>query len=406
MNLFNYNKSKNMIRLLGVFLAMGFVQPVWAAGPPAPSAFSNPLAIVLVVLMLLLLIVIGILANILIGTADVKLKKRKQQKAAVPIAAVLITLLLLSSSSLFAQTGAAPADAAATTTAGQTIGGMTASTFYVMATVIFLELFIIIALLINIKFLLKAEKDKLVAETQPVSEEVKKNQLSWWDKFNSFRPSSQEADLDLGHDYDGIRELNNRLPKWWLYGFYLTIIVGCIYLYRFHIAHTGPSSKQEFETSVANAEIKVKEYLKMKGENVDENSITFLSAKEDLEAGKAIFIKDGFCATCHGKDGSGTINGVPGVGPNLTDDYWIHGGSIKNIFTTIKYGVSGKGMQEWESKLSPKELAQVASYVKSLKGSNPPNPKAPDGPLYKEEATPAAPAIDSAKGKDGKMAMN
>lgn len=117
MNLFNYNKSKNMIRLLGVFLAMGFVQPVWAAGPPAPSAFSNPLAIVLVVLMLLLLIVIGILANILIGTADVKLKKRKQQKAATPVAAVLITLLLLSSSSLFAQTGAAPADAAATTTA-------------------------------------------------------------------------------------------------------------------------------------------------------------------------------------------------------------------------------------------------------------------------------------------------
>lgn len=399
MNLFNYNKSKNMIRLLGVFLAMGFVQPVWAAGPPAPSAFSNPLAIVLVVLMLLLLIVIGILANILIGTADVKLKKRKQQKAAVPVAAVLITLLLLSSSSLFAQTGAAPADAAATTTAGQTIGGMTASTFYVMATVIFLELFIIIALLINIKFLLKAEKDKLVAETQPVAEEVKKNQLSWWDKFNSFRPSSQEADLDLGHDYDGIRELNNRLPKWWLYGFYLTIIVGCIYLYRFHIAHTGPSSKQEFETAVAQGELKVKEYLKLQGDNVDENTVTYLTAKEDLEAGKKLFINPANCVPCHRADAGGL------VGPNLTDENWIYGGSIKDIFKTIKYGTN-KGMKSWQENFTAREMAQLASYVKSLKGTNPPNPKAPDGPVYKEEAAPAAPAIDSAKAKDGKMAMN
>ena len=399
MNLFNYNKSKNMIRLLGVSLAMGFVQPVWAAGPPAPSAFSNPLAIVLVVLMLLLLIVIGILANILIGTADVKLKKRKQQKAAFPVAAMLITLLLLSSSSLFAQTGAAPADAAATTTAGQTIGGMAASTFYVMATVIFLELFIIIALLINIKFLLKAEKDKLVAETQPVSEEAKKNQLSWWDKFNSFRPSSQEADLDLGHDYDGIRELNNRLPKWWLYGFYITILSGCIYLYRFHISHTGPSSKQEFETAVAQGELKVKEYLKMQGDNVDENTVTYLTSKEDLEAGKALFVNPSNCVPCHRADGGGL------VGPNLTDENWIYGGSIKDIFKTIKYGTN-KGMKSWQENFTAKELAQIASYVKSLKGTNPPNPKAPDGPVYKEEAAPAAPAIDSAKAKDGKMAMN
>ncbi|HRG93097.1 MAG TPA: cbb3-type cytochrome c oxidase N-terminal domain-containing protein, partial [Chitinophagaceae bacterium] len=195
----------------------------------------------------------------------------------------------------------------------------------------------------------------------------------------------------LGHDYDGIRELNNRLPPWWLYGFYLCIIFAVVYLWRFHVSHTGPSSKEEFETSIAKADLRVKEYLKKKGDAVDENTVKMLTAAEDIAAGKAIFTDPSKCPACHGADGGGNA-----VGPNLTDDYWIYGGNIKDIFKTIKYGTN-KGMRSWKDDLSAKQMAQVSSYVKSLKGTKPANPKDPQGDLYKEET--AAPVADTATKK-------
>ena len=271
-----------------------------------------------------------------------------------------------------------------------------------MASVIFLELLVIMVLLMNIKFLLKKEEQKLIPEAE--MEIIKRNKLSWWDKFNKLRPVSQEADLDLGHDYDGIRELNNRLPPWWLYGFYLSIIIAVIYLWRFHVSHTGPSSIEEYESSVATAELKVQEYLKTKGENVDENTVTLLTDPADIQAGKAIFTNPINCVPCHREDGGGI------VGPNLTDDYWLYGGSIKDIFKTIKYGTN-KGMRSWKDDFSARQIAQVASYVKSLHGTNPPNPKEPAGDLYKEEVSkPAADSIktltDSISTKDNKVALN
>jgi cytochrome c oxidase cbb3-type subunit 3 len=161
---------------------------------------------------------------------------------------------------------------------------------------------------------------------------------------------------------------------------------------------------------VAEADLKVKEYLKMKGDNVDENTVTFLSGKEDLDAGRELFT-NGPCISCHGKDGSGIVMGQPGVGPNLTDDYWLHGGSVKNIFTTIKYGVTGKGMQSWESAFSAKQIAQLASYVKSLHGTKPAVAKEKQGDLYIEEQTkPASDSLksinDSLRTKDNKVAVN
>ena len=374
-------KAKYILSLLaGLFVLSS--QPVWAAGPPEPSPFSNPLAITLIALMALLLIIIGVLANILIGTADIRLKKKKAGNQTA-LAAVIITGLLLFSSSVMAQGTPAPAD---TAPVSNVIGGLSSTTFYILISVIFLELFIILALLVNIKFLIKSEREKATAEAGVVV--PKKASYNWWNAINKFRPVEQEADIDLGHDYDGIRELDNRLPPWWLYGFYITIIFAGIYLWRFHVSHTAPTSKEEFETSVARADAKIKEYLKTKGDAVDENNVVMLGA-EDIAAGKKIFQEPGVCNTCHGMDGSGMVAGNPGVGPNLTDDYWIHGGSIKNIFTTIKYGVDGKGMQEWRSRFSPKQLAQLASFVRSLKGTNPAVKKAPDGPLY-VEAVPAA----------------
>lgn len=388
-------KLKYIAGLIATLLVFT-VQPAFAGGPPAPSIFSSPLALTLLILMMLLLLVIGMLANIIIGAADVTLKKRLDEKAK-GTTTLLLLLMLLISPSLIAQN--TTADAAQKTT--QVIGGMDASTFYVMITVIFLELAIILALLLNIKILLRKDKVKMVtAADKAIAAEKKANQLSWWDKVNKLRPVSEEAELDLGHAYDGIRELNNRLPPWWLYGFYATIVFAIIYLWRFEVSHNGPSSKQEFETSVARAEISVMEYLKKKGEQVDENTVTILTGAEDIAAGKAIFTDPSKCPACHTPEGGGNA-----VGPNLTDDYWVYGGSIKNIFNTIKYGTS-KGMRSWKDDLSAKQMAQVASYVKMLRGTNPPNPKEPQGELYKEEAAPATPVKDAAAGVNKKVVMN
>jgi cytochrome c oxidase cbb3-type subunit 3 len=181
-------------------------------------------------------------------------------------------------------------------------------------------------------------------------------------------------------------------------------------LWRYHVSHSAPLSKEEFETSVAKGEREVAEYLKMKGDNVDENTVVFLSNKEDIETGKSLFT-NGPCVSCHGNDGSGIVMGQPGIGPNLTDDYWLHGGSIKNIFTTIKYGFPIKGMQSWESTFSAKQIAQLASYVKSLHGTKPANAKEKQGDLYiEEQAKPATDSLkninDSLKAKDNKVVMN
>lgn len=388
MSYYMRNIVKYSTGLLAVLLLFSS-QPVWAAGPPAPSLFSNPLAITFLVLMFLLLIVIGILANIMIGAADVKLKKRLAPKGNKTAA---LALFLLLTTSLFAQD---PAAAGTTKTAASSIAGMDATAFYIMITVLFLELVVIIAMLVNIKFLLKQEKEKLAApvteEEIAIAEKEKANRLSWWDRINKLRPVSQEAELDLGHEYDGIRELNNRLPPWWLYGFYISIIFAVIYLWRFHVSHTGPSSKEEFEHSVAKAELRVQEYLKKKGEAVDENTVKLLTAAADIEAGKAIFQDPSKCPACHNADGGGNA-----VGPNLTDDYWIYGGSVKDIFKTIKYGTS-KGMRSWKDDLSPKQIAQLTSYVRTLRGTKPAVPREPQGELYKEEAATAVP--DSAASK-------
>jgi cytochrome c oxidase cbb3-type subunit 3 len=358
-------------KIATIILALIAVTPLWAAGPPAPSILSNPLAITLLVLMALLLIIIGVLANILIGAAELKLKKNK---ASVNILAFLLGATFLNQGDLWAQEVVAEA-------APKMIGGMNASTFYLIATVLFLELFIIIALLMNIRFLIRVEKKKLASASvtnEPIKEK-KLKQLSWWDRINLFKPIDEEKDLDLGHDYDGIRELDNRLPPWWLYGFYITIIFAAIYLYRFHVSHSAPSSKEEFEMAVTKGEADVKAYLKLKGESVDENTVTLLTSAEDIAAGQKIFLTPGKCVTCHGEEGGGNA-----VGPNLVDDYWIYSGDIKTIFKTVKYGAKN-GMKSWKDELSAKQMAQVSSYIKSLKGTKPKNPKEPQGNLYIED---------------------
>lgn len=197
-------------------------------------------------------------------------------------------------------------------------------------------------------------------------------------------PIEEEGTLLLDHNYDGIKELDNVLPPWWVYLFYVTIIFGLIYLVRFHI-YGDYDQKQEFETEMAQAKLAVEEYKKTAKDLIDEKSVTLLTEAGDIAAGKKVFETN--CAACHRADAGGAI------GPNLTDEYWIFGGGIKDVFHTINEGGRpGKGMVSWKGTLKPSEMQQVASYILSLKGSNPKDPKAPDGEIWKEEAAaePAA----------------
>lgn len=211
-----------------------------------------------------------------------------------------------------------------------------------------------------------------------------------WNRMNDSVPVSQEADVMTSHEYDGIRELDNRLPPWWLYGFYASIIFGVIYLLNFHVFKTGDLQTAEYEQEMASAKAQVESYLATQENLVDESNVTFTAEAADLAAGKEIFMSQ--CAACHGNQGQGT------VGPNLTDSYWIHGGSIQDIFRTVKYGVPQKGMISWQSQLSPKAMQQVSSYIYTLEGTNPPNPKAPQGEPYEREDNAAGESPSSEAG--------
>lgn len=205
----------------------------------------------------------------------------------------------------------------------------------------------------------------------------------WWSSLNrrfftKAVPVEREADILLDHDYDGIKELNNALPPWWKYGFYFTILVAALYLLRFHVWKTGPTPQQEYDQEMKTAAAQIEEYRKKAGDMVDEKTVTMADAAGIAEGNK-IFHSN--CFACHGAKGEG------GVGPNLTDNYWLHGGTINDIFKTIKYGWPDKGMQSWQKTYSPSQIKDLASYVRSLAGTNPPNAKAPQGDLYQETKT-------------------
>jgi cytochrome c oxidase cbb3-type subunit III len=170
-------------------------------------------------------------------------------------------------------------------------------------------------------------------------------------------PIEEEKSILMDHEYDGIRELDNNLPPWWIYGFYCTIIFAVAYLVHYHVLKTGNTQAENYKIEMVTAQKEVDEYLKSQAMNVDETNVTKLEGAEELESGKGVFTSN--CTACH-KEGQGDI------GPNLTDKFWLYGNDIKNVFATIKNGTPN-GMPEHASKLNPIQIQQVASYVLSLK---------------------------------------
>jgi len=345
-----------------------------AASPESPwAALANPVAIIMITILIVLLFVIIFLGRIVLNALEFYKAKKHADKSSNnsgTIAAILLPLLLLSGLSSVAQEGAGTPEAELSKTV-TLIGGMNPTLFYTLFGVFILEVTVIIVLLSVTRFLMGLERDKKYKGTK---------QISWWEKVNATKSldATSEAAANWGHSYDGIEELDNPTPPWWVAGFVLSVIAGVIYLYRYDIAKTAPNQLEEYAIAVQKGEAAKLAYLASAANNVDEHTVTALTDAADIEAGKAVFVQ--VCAACHGADGGGS------VGPNLTDQYWLHGGSIKDIFRTITVGVQDKGMKSWKEDYSPRQIQQIASYIKTLQGTKPATPKASQGELYIEES--------------------
>ena len=258
---------------------------------------------------------------------------------------------------------------------------------------VILFLLLILLILIAIEIIVSALENIMLhklddeAKARFLAEKEKSFKFTWlketYQKLLGQTPIEDEAEIILDHNYDGIKELDNNLPPWWIYGFYASIVFAAVYLLRYHV-FSGPTQIDELETELADARIAIETYKKTAKNLVDINTVTQLTEAADLSAGKTIFETN--CVACHMADGGG------GIGPNLTDPNWILGGDIKSIFKTVSEGGrSGKGMIAWKQQLKPLEIAQVSSYVLTFEGTTPANPKAPEGDVWVDENTEQAP---------------
>lgn len=388
-------KNKNLIYKLSIAITAGststylWAQADKAVAPVTTSGMVLDSNILLLAIAICLLLPIYILGKVFIMATRIYNEKERNIKISSGLKMLLPFALLLSSPyMLYAQTAAvAVSSAAPATTSGSNW------VLYLLLGTILLEAFIIIAYSFQIVKLLKGpvaqHSDSLAPARRP-----KSAFMNWWEKINSFRPIEEEALLDAGHDYDGIRELNNVTPPWFLFGFALSILFAIGYMWRYHVVQSAPLQIEEFRNEMAAAEEAKDAFLKKQSNNVDENSVKMLG-DADIAAGKKLFAAS--CVACHAANGA-SIPG--GVGPNLTDNYWIHGGQIQDVFKTIKYGYPDKGMKSWKDDFSPNQIAQLASYVESLKGTNIAGGKEPQGePATEKPVATDTTALDSLKTK-------
>lgn len=251
----------------------------------------------------------------------------------------------------------------------QTEGGELSKSYYDIVAVAII--FVVVLIVTGFLYFGMGEEVKRESQFSLAFKKVK-------DYVVGLKPIEKEKDIMLDHNYDGIRELDNKIPPWFNYIFYGTVVFAVFYMINYHVLSAGDVQASEYKEEVRLAEEKQAELIKS-GALLDENTLTALTDASALNAGKETFLKN--CAVCHTEKGGGL------VGPNLTDDYWIHGGGIKNVYATIKNGVPAKGMISWKTQLNPRQIQEVASYILTLRGTNPPNPKAPEGILYVEADT-------------------
>lgn len=230
---------------------------------------------------------------------------------------------------------------------------------WVSNTTILYALYFLIVVLVVLVFLLFKTLNHLTNYFN--KDDAPETRRSFWEQIFQVKAISTDKDMMLDHEYDGIRELDNPPPPWFMFLFYGTILFGAIYFYRFSIAGTGPTQVEEYQAEVTAAEEAKKAAMATNvdaGPAITATTVAFSTEASALTSGKQLFNAN--CKVCHGDAG-----GMKGVGPNLTDEYWIHGGSPSDIFTTIENGVSGK-MTPWKGILTGKQIQDVMSYFNSL----------------------------------------
>ncbi|RYZ56267.1 MAG: c-type cytochrome [Sphingobacteriales bacterium] len=367
----------------GLLVQMPVVGLAADATPAEGESLFNPVLIALCLLAGILLLTIAALGSALIQLAKLYRDKMRKERSA-GVKTIFLTLALLATAYTGFATEIEEVEVASTKLP-ITLAGLPFAQFWIMIGIIALELIIVTSMLLYMRTLLGLLKSR--PETKVAVKEITQK-IPFWDRFNKVVPIEQEEDIMLDHDYDGIRELDNSLPPWWKYGFYISIVVAFAYMWYYHAGGEGPSSEQEYIAEVQRGEQDKAAYLAKSANNVDENNVQMADAA-GIEEGKQLFVQA--CAACHGPDGGGS------VGPNLTDAYWLHGGSIQDVFKSVKYGWQDKGMKSWKDDYTPKQLAAIASFVKSLQGTKPAAPKEQQGELYVEATAAPDPAADKEK---------
>lgn len=366
--MFLQNNIHKKIAITGLFILFSFTLLAQDAAAEKATPGNNLLAILMIVTAAVLAFVIWGLGQVLMALSRQLLDKNK----ATSKLAALSLLMLMS----FISKNVAAQDAI--TNAIERLpnyGGLSASTFYLLVAVIATEFFAILFMVFSIR---RIHTELLPAKVAAL---LKPSTLTaLWvrlDKklFTKAIPAEQEADALLNHNYDGIQELDNALPPWWKYGFIITIGFAIVYLLNFHVLGNGKNPTEEYQAEMNNAQIEKESYEAKNKDRIDEAHVPLADAA-GLQTGKVNFLAN--CVACHGANGEG------GVGPNLTDEFWLHKGSLNDIYNTIKKGYPDKGMQSWATKFNPKEMSQLAGFITTLKGTKPAGGKVPQGDLFSE----------------------
>jgi cytochrome c oxidase cbb3-type subunit 3 len=336
------------------------------------TLFSNTaFEVMLAIVVLLLFIIIGLAQAVQAGAAR-NLERAKKEKRKDHNSTIGLLLIFLLAATTAQANSVTPGNVPAIPEQSFQYWGMGAQVFYLMLIIILFEVLIATLLFHSGMQLIKSDTIKNALAN-------KRAEPSLLEKLNASVAIHEEESILTGHEYDGIRELDNDLPPWWKYGFYLTIVVAVIYLFHFHVLHTGKLSLEEYAQEMKDGAAAVAEYQKSAVDLVDENTVKLLKDPASISEGQAIYKQN--CVACHGEFGEGK----EGLGPNFTDDYWLHGGSVNEIFRSVKYGWTDKGMKSWQQDLKPSEIQLVVSFLKSIRGTNPPNAKEKQGELYIEE---------------------
>ena len=341
----------------------------------------NQLAILLMIVIVVLAFVIWGMGYVLTALGRQLVDKNKNVSKILPVALIVCF-------SLLSQVVNAQDAVTETVKTVPNYGGLSAAAYYMFLTVIGIEFIVILFLAFSIR---RMYTELLPEKLRP----AKKGSMfsAWFKKMDSKLLTKavsveKEEDILLDHDYDGIKELDNSLPPWWKWGFNITIGVSVIYLLNFHVFGLGMNPTQEYNAEMEKAKIAKEIYDANNKDKIDENNVPFADAN-GLKAAQNLY--EANCVACHLKDGGGS------VGPNFTDNYWLHGGSLNDIYASIKHGYPDKGMQAWGGQFSPKEVSFLASYVKSFIGTKPTTAKEQQGVFYVDNGEVAADSTATAK---------